>query len=149
MLDIELFKKIPFFQNFEQHLIDIVNTVSRLEKIPADEILLEQGALNFELFFLVKGKVVILVDDHEVLEIADNGQVFGEMSIVSHDTCAATVKTKTECYVVKIPINDLQSLPKEHKDAVLKDVYKSCAEILARKLSDTNQLAKKYKNQAG
>jgi CRP-like cAMP-binding protein len=146
MLDVEIFKKVPFFENFSQELIDVVNTVSRLEKIDIDSYILEQGSLNFDLFFLIKGNVSVLVDEVEILQIKSSGQVFGEMSIVSHDTCRASVKTTSECYVIKVPINDLNALPEKYKDSILKDVYRSCAEILAKKLSDTNGIARSYKS---
>jgi signal-transduction protein with cAMP-binding, CBS, and nucleotidyltransferase domain len=145
MLDTNLLKSIPFFENFPDDQLDIIVKFCEVQSFRAKEIILSQGDLNFDMHFLVEGTVGVFVDEKFVISMSNNGQVFGEMSIAGHTTCTATVATKVESTFVRFNYNDFQNLEIENKDSISKNIFQSIAEILAYKLILTNEIAKTFK----
>lgn len=150
MHNLDLFKGIRFFEAFpEDQLIEILPLTER-KTFNEGEIILEQGHLNLDLYFLLSGSVDVMIDKQFVVTVSSNGQVFGEMSIANHTTCTATVKAKTDTVMLVLNFEELKnSFKLENRDGVLKNFYQACAEILAKKLISTNQMAKTFRAEHG
>ncbi|MFP5491909.1 MAG: cyclic nucleotide-binding domain-containing protein [Bacteriovoracia bacterium] len=148
MQNLDLFKGIRFFEAFpEDQLVQILPLTER-KTFKEGEVILEQGHLN--LYFLLSGSVDVSIDKQFVVTVSSHGQVFGEMSIANHTTCTATVKAKTDTVMLILNFEELKnSLKLDNRDGVLKNFYQACAEILAKKLISTNQIAKTFRAEHG
>ena len=145
MINVELLKSIPFFDPFTEDQIAIISTLCTVESFRTDQIILEEKQINLNLYFMIEGAVDIFVDGDFVVTYTNNGEVIGEMSISNHAPSSATVVARVPTSFVVLSFEELQrSLPSDFKDGVLKNFYKSCAEILARKLKSTNEVMKAY-----
>ena len=145
MVNVELLKSIPFFDPFTQEQLEVMGNIANLESFRTDQIILEENEINLNLFFMIEGAVDIFVDGDFVTTYKSSGEVIGEMSISNHAPSSATVVARVACSFVVLSFEELQrSIPKDMKDGLLKNFYKSCAEILAQKLKSTNQIMKEY-----
>jgi len=148
MMNLELFDNIPFFETFSEEQLHRIYPLAERKVFKKGDLIRSQGDVNFELSFLLQGAVDVFVDDQFVVTITEYGEIFGEMSIAQHTTSTATVKAQTECTMLVLNFQELQqSLIGPEREAVLKNFYKACSEILAKKLIRTNQIAKTFKVQ--
>lgn len=146
MMNLELFDKIPFFESFNEDQLQRIFPLTERRVYPSGVVIRSQGDVNFELCFLLQGSVDVQVDNQFVVTINEFGEIFGEMSIAQHTTSTATVIAKTDCTMLVLNFQELQqSLIGPEREAVLKNFYKACSEILAKKLIRTNQIAKTFK----
>jgi len=147
MLNLDLFQGIRIFEAFPDEQLTAILPLTERKVFKEGSKILEQGQLNLDLYFLLTGAVEILIDNQAVTTIASHGQVFGEMSIANHTTCTATVVAKGEVTMLILNFEELKSaLPAQTRDSVLKNFYQATAEILAKKLVSTNQIAKTYRS---
>lgn len=145
-MNLELFDKIPFFESFTQDQLLHIFPLTERRIYPTGVVIRNQGDVNFELCFLLQGSVDVQVDNQFVVTINEFGEIFGEMSIAQHTTSTATVIAKTDCTMLVLNFQELQqSLVGPEREAVLKNFYKACSEILAKKLIRTNQIAKTFR----
>lgn len=118
-----------------------------VEKIyaPGDKIL-EQGALNFLLFFLKSGVVSVFVDGRKITEVDKPGDVLGEMSVLSRSPCSATLVAKSTVTVWELPTKDV--LPSFGGDTLAYEswIFKTYSQSLINKLKVTNDKAKYYED---
>lgn len=146
MMNLDLFGKIPFFETFSEEQLHRLYPLTERRVYKQGETIRSQGDINFELCFLLEGAVDVEVDDQFVVTITEFGEIFGEMSIAQHTTSTATVLARSECTMLVLNFQELQqSLIGPEREAVLKNFYKACSEILAKKLIRTNQIAKTFK----
>ena len=146
MITVDLLKTIKFFSLFTDEQLAEILPLSERRLIKAGETVLEQGSINLDLYFLLQGEVDIFLDQVHIVTSSQAGQIFGEMSIANHTTCTATVKTKTDCHFLVLNFPELKNaFESQGRDSLLKCFYQSCAEILAKKLIMTTELARTYK----
>lgn len=150
MQNLDLFKGIRFFEAFPDAQLATILPLTERKTFAAGSLILDQGALNLDLYFILSGAVEVLVDGVSVGTISSLGQVFGEMSIANHTTCTATVRAKTECVMLVLNFEELKaSIPAAERASVLMHFYQATSEILAKKLISTNQIAKTFRADHG
>lgn len=73
--------------------------------------IIEQGSTGNRAFYIEKGQVEILVREgaHTVrVGLLGPGEIFGEMALIEHDTCSATVKATTDTTLTVISARELE-----------------------------------------
>lgn len=144
-MDVEILKKIPFFAHFCSESLRALSPFFRKLQFKQGDVILAQDGLNTELLFLIEGPVDIHIDQQYIVTIHSYGEVFGEMSIAGHTTCSADVIANTDCKMIALDYQRLQDIDLAMREKIEYYLYKSCAEVLAKKLIDTNELAKTFK----
>jgi CRP-like cAMP-binding protein len=145
MVDINLLKSIPFFESFPEEEISLMGTLCETRAFQAKKTVLQQGDINTELFFLIDGTVSVFMDNKSIVSVTGDGEVFGEMSLAAHSPTTATVITKTICQFVVINFSEIRPPQNPAKNLLLFYCWRSIAEVLARKLIITNEIAKTYR----
>lgn len=145
MIETDIFKTIPFFVNFDDHLIEAIAPFCHLQTFHQDQVILSQGDINRDLYFLIDGRATITVDNSFVREVSSRGEVFGEMSIAGYTACTANVTAKTECQFIVFNFDRIKDLEDLLNYRIGKFIYQSISEILVQKLIATNELAKAYR----
>jgi CRP-like cAMP-binding protein len=144
----ELIDKIPYLKDYDRKDKDTLASLSFFREYSQGEVIIEQDAPNQELFFLIRGKVDILVQGNHVVSLRGGGRIFGEMSFVNHSFTSASVVANTDLVMMVYKIPGLLSLSVEKHASLKVNLYKSIAEMLAQKLKDTTDLAQSYKKLA-
>lgn len=124
---------------FPESFLDILSTFGETRMIQSGEVLLNEGDLNAELFFLLSGSVDIFVDDKKVYSLDEMGEIFGEMSLLAEAPCTARVVAQEDsCFLVfnHQEISDIVDQNKEEFGFVLYQVF---SKILTKRLADANQ----------
>lgn len=141
---LELINKIGFFARFDESDKITMAELATFAGFAPGEKLIKQKRENSHLFFIINGNVDILLDNNLVVQLMGGGHVFGEMSLVDFSHASASVVANTKVVAMMFDINKLNLLIEPVYYKLKMDLYRSCAEILARRLIHTNEIAKTY-----
>ena len=112
----------------------------------ANDIILEAGTHNQELYLVEKGQVSILSKVNlegggnihpGVADLTEN-DVFGEMSLFSDELCNTTVKAVSDCCLIKIDGKALLDFLEKHP-VIGFHLYEKILKVLTSRLRKTNQ----------
>ena len=141
---LELINKIDFFSRFDESDKVTMANMATFEKYLPTEKLIEQDSSNSSLFFIINGNVDIVIDDKTVVSLSGGGHVFGEMSFVDYSPTSASVVANTKVVAMLFNTSKINLMIEPIYYKLRMDIYRSCAEILARRLIHTNSIAKAY-----
>jgi CRP-like cAMP-binding protein len=141
---LELINKIGFFARFDE--VDKVTMagLATFSKYEVGDKLIRQNRNNNHLFFIINGNVDIVIDSNVVVQLFGGGHVFGEMSFVDFSPASASVVANTKVVAMLFDTNKINLMIEPVYYKLRMDIYRSCAEVLARRLIHTNSIAKTY-----
>ena len=92
-----------------------------LKSYPTKSMIIKEGEISSDLFFIVSGSVTVQVEDQKgrevVLSYLNPGDFFGEIGMFdSEHIRSAFVRAKTKCEIAKISYERLQSLQSLYPD---------------------------------
>ena len=141
---LELIGKIDFFSRFnETDRITMANMASFHGYAPTEK-LIQQNTSNTQLFFIINGTVDIVIDGQLIVSLAGGGHVFGEMSFVDYSPTSASVVANSKVVAMLFDTTKINLIIEPAFYKLRMDIYRSCAEILARRLIHTNSITKVY-----
>ncbi len=138
---LELINKISFFAGFDDMDKNTMAELASFKQYLPQENLIEQKANNTDLFFIINGTVDIVIDGKIVVSLGGGGHVFGEMSFVYHNPASASVQAGTKVVAMIFDTHMINQMVEPIYYKLRMDIYRSCAEILAKRLIHTNRLA--------
>ncbi len=141
---LELINKIDFFGRFDEADKVTMANMATFKGFAPTEKLIQQNTSNTQLFFIINGNVDIVIDGKTVVSLCGGGHVFGEMSFVDYSPTSASVVANTKVVAMLFDTGKINLMIEPAYFKLRMDIYRSCAEILARRLIHTNSLAKTY-----
>jgi len=139
-----LFKEFPILATFPGRVITELAKATDVVEVPPNTQLLQQGQVNDSLFFLVDGTVGVYVDGGRVSKMQRKGDLIGEMSVISKKPVGATILSETHVILLRVSSQLFLNSAGPDKDLYLSILYRIYATVLAEKLHDTNQKAKRF-----
>ena len=141
---LELINKISFFAGFDDMDKDTMADLANFKQFLPEENIIAQHSNNTELFFIINGTVDIVIDGKIVVSLAGGGHVFGEMSFVHHNPASASVVANTKVTAMVFDTEKINQMVEPIYYKLRMDIYRSCAEILAKRLIQTNTIATEH-----
>lgn len=121
---------------FDPQLERIIERV-RIDRHPADTVLVREGDLGDRLWCLVAGEVEVLRQERDgvqaVITRLGPGQTVGEMELIDMQPRSATVITLTDCTLYSLALRDILALQREDV-AAFATVVLNLARDLSRRL---------------
>lgn len=137
---------VPLFSGFPEAMVSELQKAATLINFSPDQVILKQGEINRNLFFLVIGTVEVFVDDGLVASLRRKGDLLGEMSVITNKPCSATIVAKTPVELICINIAEFKNVLGDRKDQFDHILYRIYSQILTDKVSITNDRAKKVES---
>ena len=130
-LTFDTLHKIPLFQHLTYpELVRVIN-VSRAREVPAEELLIEEGADGDALYVVLSGRVA--VERHNnVIALLGPGRHFGEMSLVDNQPRSATVRTMDRTVLIRIIRSDFYEMLKQDSVLAVKLLWNFIQTLSAR-----------------
>ena len=135
---LELINKIKFFSRMDDDDKRIVADLADFKQFQPQEQLIAEGSSTSDLLFIINGTVDIFVAGKHVVELAGGGHVFGEISFVYQKPASATVVAQNKVVTMIIDTEKINAMVEPIYYKFKMEIYRSCAEILAKRLVDTN-----------
>jgi hypothetical protein len=118
--------------------------ICKLTNVPGGEIICSYGEPSKKFFVLLEGKLDILSSEGVSLTHLEPVQTVGEMGIISKRPRVATVKAIGPVRLLEIGFQRLENLL--DSDVGLRTrLYRNFIRVLSDRLSDTNDMAARYK----
>jgi CRP-like cAMP-binding protein len=134
---------ISALRNFETKSLQKLLRLSRIREYEDGEVIIQEGALDPWLYFLLSGKIRISKENMEINTIDKKGEIFGEMRIVDFMKRSASVVAvgKTMCLAVDTSAKNRISAqdPTDEKLDFLLLLYRIFAEYMSIRLRATNE----------
>ena len=134
---------ISALKNFETKSLQKLLRLSRIREYEDGEVIIQEGALDPWLYFLLSGKIRISKEDMEINTIDKKGEIFGEMRVIDFMKRSASVVAvgKTVCLAVDTSAKNRISAqdPTDEKLDFLLLLYRIFAEYMSIRLRATNE----------
>ena len=90
--------------------------------LPAEQIIVQQGEMSEDMYVLIKGSLVIRVQDRfgedSDVGMLSKGEVFGEMGVFENTARSASIYSKSESIVLRIPGEGFHKMVEEGQAAM-------------------------------
>jgi len=133
---------IPALKNFETKSLQKLLRLSKIREYEDGELIIQEGAQDPWLYFLLSGKIRITKEGLSIITIDKKGEIFGEMRIVDSLKRSASVYAvgKTICLAVDTAAKDRISDqdPMDEKVDFVLLLYRIFAEYMSIRLRVTN-----------
>ncbi len=139
-------EQFPFFKDFPKPVLSELSQLAQLKEFKKDQLVLNQGDANNNLYFLLSGELSVFVDQGLVARLSNKGDLVGEMSLISHQKSAATIKASVDSQLVVISGDDLHQVTLGNNAKASYNIYQIYSDILVQKLEATNHRAKQLEN---
>ena len=112
----------PIFSGLERVEAEQLAQYCEVLLLPPDQIIVQQGEMSEDMYVLIKGSLVIRVEDRfgEESEVGtlSKGEVFGEMGVFENTARSASIYSKTESIVLRIPGEGFHKMVEEGQTAM-------------------------------
>ena len=98
---LESLNKIAIFRTFSQKKMDILSSITNIEKFDNGKRIITQGETDSKFYIVKSGKVDIFIDSNYIRTLNDN-EYFGERALFFKEPRTATAQANgnVECYVI-------------------------------------------------
>ena len=97
----------PIFSGLQRAEVEDLAQYCEVLLLPADQIIMEQGEVSNDMFILIKGLLSIRVENQfgEEAEVGtlSKDAIFGEMGVFEDTARSASIYSKTDSVVLRIP----------------------------------------------
>ncbi len=133
----KIVKKLQQFEMFtgvKDEALEVIVNNSEVERLKSKDLVFNEGdEADQNLYVVLNGTVAVLKSmrqgEREV-GLLKEGKYFGEFALFSNQSRQATIEARETTTLLKIPFYALESMKKEHPQAVIK-IYENMFEQLA------------------
>jgi len=135
-------KKIPVFHELTDKQIREIESLVHNRRYKSSETVFKQYAPGEGMFIILSGKIEIFAEDKKgnkkTLTLLEDGEFFGELSLLDSDTRSATAFAKEDCLLLAFLRPDLQSLSKRSPETGNTILF-NLAKIMSARLRKTSE----------
>ena len=143
MQNVQKLMVIPGLNRFDIEHLEVLLKRSKIRQYEDGETIIQEGANDRWLYFLLSGSVIIKKDGVEFSTIDQEGEILGEMSLIEGTTRSSSViaKGKAVCLAVDNSTAEGLSSDEQENGSYLIILYKIFSESLSSRLQlRTNEL---------
>lgn len=134
----ETLKKFDLFKELDKIQLNELAIVAEEKDFKKGEVLIEEGAVGFDVYLIYGGSVKIYrlsEDGKEVsLAVKGSGDIAGEMALFDHGVRTAYVEAIEDCKTYKIARSDFENILKNNPGMAIQ-----LLRVLSKRISDNNQ----------
>jgi CRP-like cAMP-binding protein len=138
----DFLQSISLFKELNKDEIAEILHIGRVKELKKDTVIFKERDKSDSLFVIYEGKVriskMIPKIGEEALAILEEGNYFGEMSLVEDSSRSAWAIAHSDVILLEIPLEEFRKLMEKNKDLALK-VLKSFVKELSKKLREANE----------
>ena len=107
-------KNVPLFSALSEEELDLLAQARQIRSYPANATVINDGDTTNALYIINKGKVKVCIANEQGREVViaqlDEGEHFGEMSLIDEKPRSASIITRTACEISLIQKDEFQRM---------------------------------------
>ena len=136
---IEILKKFPVFESLNENDFYKLLKISKLKTYKAGEFIVTEGETDPWMYFLVKGKVKISKNGKEIVVLKQQGDVFGEMGVITKSPRSASAYADGDAICLSTDFLFIDKLAGSDKIVFSYLIYRIFSEIVVARLRKTTE----------
>jgi CRP-like cAMP-binding protein len=132
---LEELSRFPFFQIISPESLAELLRNAELEVFKKDDIIIRQGEPGTKLYIVAEGKVSILNDTGISISTLEQGEIFGEMSLICDENIGATVQAAADCKILSVHHRHFQLVLDRYPA-----MQRYFTKLMAQRLSRSNKI---------
>lgn len=138
----DFLQSISLFKDLTKEEIAEILHIGRVKELKKDTVIFKEGDKSDSLYVIYGGKVriskMIPKIGEEALAILEEGNYFGEMSLVEDSFRSAWAISHSDVTLLEISLDEFRNLMEKNKELALK-ILKSFVKELSKKLREANE----------
>lgn len=106
----DLLRGMELFEPLDDFDLQDLALLMKLEKYPANNIVLESGTVGSHFYVILAGEVTVVREDNGVIAELGPGDIFGEMSLLSGELTYSSVHSKTPVELASLKAIDFKRI---------------------------------------
>ncbi|MCP4749364.1 MAG: response regulator [Proteobacteria bacterium] len=137
-------KSSRLFGSLSDNLLQKLTPLLKIKHFPESTEIVEEGKINSQVFFLIKGKIAVYSKGELILKLRRTGDMCGEMSVISKKPCVASEVADTAVDCFGLHINDMYDNSVFSSDELLNLLFRLFSVMLIDKLTLATYKAREY-----
>lgn len=140
---IEILKNNALFKGFGFNELEALSSFARQKNIAKNVFIIKEGEHTHEMFLIMEGIVDVMLNNQDgdelILSTLQEGDIFGELSLLDDKPRSANVIAREECKLLVIHKPDFFEFLNKNSNAAVQII-----KYLCEKLRSTNNIAYSY-----
>ncbi len=103
-------RKLQIFEALDDDALSDLILLLEFKTIPIEKIVIKRGAAGTHLYIILEGKLAIIGEDGIKMAEMDDGEIFGEMSLLSGEPVSNTIQTITPTKVAMLSSKNFKQI---------------------------------------
>jgi CRP/FNR family transcriptional regulator, cyclic AMP receptor protein len=103
-------RSLPLFESLDDDALSNLTLLLDLKSIPADKVVIKMGAPGDHLFIVLEGKAAVLAEDGSKIAELKQGEIFGEMSLLSGEPVTNSVQTTDLSKIAMLSVKNFKQI---------------------------------------
>jgi ATP-binding cassette subfamily B protein len=117
--DVEILRDVPLFKDLDRSYLQEISDMLIAERVPKGRTIIKEGEEGRRFYIVARGKVAVSATSDEGharrLAILEDGDFFGEISLLTDSPTTATVETLTPSTFLVLQREQLRNLMRRHE----------------------------------
>lgn len=107
-------RSLPLFEPLDDDALSELTLLLDLKSIPVDKVVIKKGAPGDNLFIVLEGRAAVLAEDGTKIAELSQGEIFGEMSLLSGEPASSSVQTMAPSKIAILSIKNFKQIIIKH-----------------------------------
>ncbi len=108
-----ILRKLDMFESLEDDALSDFTMLLDFSTIAKDKIIIKKGDPASNLYVVLSGRVAVVADDGGCIAEMGEGEIFGEMSLLSGEPASSNIHTTTDTQVAKLSAKNFKHVLKK------------------------------------
>ncbi len=109
-----ILRNLDIFESLEDDALSDLTLLLEFTTIPVDKVVIKKGDAGSNMYIILTGHVAVRAGDGARITEMGDGEIFGEMSLLSGEPAISSINTLTETQVAKLSIKNFKHVLKKY-----------------------------------
>lgn len=110
----KILRNLDIFESLEDDALSDLTLLLEFTTIPVDKVVIKKGDPGSNMYIILTGQVAVMASDGARVAEMGDGEIFGEMSLLSGEPVVSSIHTLAETQVAKLSIKNFKHVLKKY-----------------------------------
>ncbi len=107
-------RNLDIFEALEDDALSDLTMLLEFTTLPMDKVVIKKGDSGSNMYIVLTGRIAVIADDGERIAEMSDGEIFGEMSLLSGEPVTNTIHTLADTQVAKLSSKNFKHVLKKY-----------------------------------